>query len=173
MLGQKIERKANTINQALTLSFWARRTDSASTVTAGLCINGNNDGNITITNEWAKYYKSIVPGDYDLPLDIQLLRFMSEDATIRIAQVQLELGSIATPFEHRPIGLELELCRRYYQKRAMYVGATPSSMRIDMRSAPTITGGGTGFSSTGTTADTLICSQTTGAVETLEMAAEL
>lgn len=30
--------------------------------------------------------------------------------------VQLEEGSIATPFEHRPIGLELELCQRYYEK---------------------------------------------------------
>ena len=92
---------------------------------------------------------------------------------IKYYNIQLEEGSIATPFEQRPIGLELALCQRYYQKRAMYVGATPSSMRIDMRAAPTITGGGTGFSSTSTTADTLICSQTTGAVETLEMAAEL
>ena len=92
---------------------------------------------------------------------------------IKYYNIQLEEGPIATPFEQRPIGLELALCQRYYQKRAMYVGATPSSMRIDMRAAPTITGGGTGFSSTDTTADTLICSQTTGAVQTLSMAAEL
>lgn len=30
-----------------------------------------------------------------------------------IAQVQLEEGSIATPFENRPYGLELSLCQRY------------------------------------------------------------
>jgi len=30
--------------------------------------------------------------------------------------VQLEPGSVATPFEHRPIGLELQLCQRYFQK---------------------------------------------------------
>lgn len=30
-------------------------------------------------------------------------------------KVQLEPGSIATPFEQRPIGLELSLCQRYYQ----------------------------------------------------------
>ncbi len=29
-------------------------------------------------------------------------------------KVQLEEGSVATPFEQRPIGLELSLCQRYY-----------------------------------------------------------
>lgn len=29
--------------------------------------------------------------------------------------VQVERGSVATPFEQRPIGAELELCQRYYQ----------------------------------------------------------
>ena len=30
--------------------------------------------------------------------------------------IQLEPGPVATPFEHRPIGLELQLCQRYYQQ---------------------------------------------------------
>jgi hypothetical protein len=33
----------------------------------------------------------------------------------QIAGVQLEVGDIATPFEHRPYGEELSLCQRYYQ----------------------------------------------------------
>ena len=32
-----------------------------------------------------------------------------------IGNVQLEEGSVATPFEQRPYGLELSLCQRYYE----------------------------------------------------------
>jgi len=35
-----------------------------------------------------------------------------------IAQCQLELGKVATPFEHRSYGEELALCQRYYEKIA-------------------------------------------------------
>ena len=36
-------------------------------------------------------------------------------ATFYITGVQLEEGSVATPFEHRQYGQELALCQRYYQ----------------------------------------------------------
>jgi hypothetical protein len=39
-----------------------------------------------------------------------------QSGTFDIAQVQLEAGSVATPFENRPIGIELALCQRYYEK---------------------------------------------------------
>lgn len=31
-----------------------------------------------------------------------------------VSKVQLEIGSIDTPFEHRPVGSEMQLCQRYY-----------------------------------------------------------
>ena len=39
-----------------------------------------------------------------------------QSGTFDIAQVQLEPGPVATPFEQRPIGTELALCRRYYEE---------------------------------------------------------
>jgi hypothetical protein len=38
------------------------------------------------------------------------------NATFYITGVQLEVGSVATPFERRPFGTELNLCLRYYYK---------------------------------------------------------
>ena len=38
------------------------------------------------------------------------------DATFDLTGVQLEVGSVATPFEHRSYGDELQRCMRYYEK---------------------------------------------------------
>jgi hypothetical protein len=40
----------------------------------------------------------------------------TDNATWQISQIQLELGKVATPFEHRSYGEELALCQRYYFK---------------------------------------------------------
>ena len=42
--------------------------------------------------------------------------FSSTDNEFFITGVQLEVGSQATPFEHRSVGEELRLCNRYYQE---------------------------------------------------------
>ena len=67
-----------------------------------------------------------------------------------IAQVQLEEGTVATSFEQRPIGMELELCERYYQIVPLnaynpnsQTYSSPFYMSTPMRTAPagTISGG--------------------------------
>ena len=43
--------------------------------------------------------------------------YSSTDNELFITGVQLEVGKVATPFEHRSYGEELALCQRYYQQR--------------------------------------------------------
>ena len=42
--------------------------------------------------------------------------FGTNGATLQITGVQLEVGTVATPFEHRPTSVELCLCQRYFTK---------------------------------------------------------
>ena len=74
--------------------------------------------------------------------------------TWQIGRASLEAGSIATPFEHRPIGVELQLCQRYYYRHTPvssgYYGfggvETSTALNIaytlpqNMRTTPTIEG---------------------------------
>ena len=77
---------------------------------------------------------------------------------LRIAQVQVEPGPVATPFERRPIGTEFALCQRYFQKTfsvMSFVGSVSAlSVRfaVNMRNSPTVsvaTSLGSTVSSTG------------------------
>lgn len=72
---------------------------------------------------------------------------IQQSGTFDIAQVQLEEGSVATPFENRPYGLELSLCQRYYKTGASMFGARDNGdvaigrveFGTQMRVPPTVT----------------------------------
>ena len=76
--------------------------------------------------------------------------YASTDNTLEITGVQLEVGSQATPFEHRSFGEELALCQRYYVEEdgvsmRNFTGGTiavsiPHFWKTTMRAAPTISG---------------------------------
>ena len=74
-----------------------------------------------------------------------------QSGTFDIAQVQLEAGPVATPFERRPIGAELSLCQRYCQKGRVTVSTGSSNfpswvLPVVMRVTPTIAGSYSGGS---------------------------
>ena len=76
----------------------------------------------------------------------------STDNYFQLAGVQLEVGSVATDFEHRSFGQELQLCRRYYilwiegDQKFVCFGDHYSATQVDggvqlpveMRTTPTI-----------------------------------
>ncbi len=73
-----------------------------------------------------------------------VLVFFTETAVDNcyVYNVQLEEGSIATPFEQRPIGLELSLCQRYYEVMLMthYTNTayTCAYFKVPKRIVPTL-----------------------------------
>jgi hypothetical protein len=54
-----------------------------------------------------------------------VVEFTASGGTRTLHNVQMELGTVATPFEQRPISTELLLCQRYFSRRNVYAsGAT-------------------------------------------------
>jgi hypothetical protein len=105
--------------------------------------------------------------------------FDTVNKALSIGDVQLEVGSVATPFENRSYGQELALCQRYYHTAPFYLTQNTNPVQtffpVEMRTAPTVSGGGVGFNvNSGPGASRrVICSQTTPADHTLIFSAEL
>ena len=77
--------------------------------------------------------------------------YTTNDATLEVTGFQLEVGSVATDFEHRSFGQELYLCQRYFELvkfkynyvTGYYEGngnpKIPLSWNVEKRATPTIT----------------------------------
>ena len=74
-----------------------------------ILFNGTDKTNNKTLNQWDAYSGSNV-----LP-DMASTWLTAGASTFDVTGVQLEVGSVATDFEHRSYGQELELCRRYFQ----------------------------------------------------------
>jgi hypothetical protein len=80
----------------------------------------NTPANLSVTTSWATYS---VTAAIDTASTKNVAVMIWSDVTdttlgdfLYITDVQLEQGSVATPFERRPFLSELQLCERYYNK---------------------------------------------------------
>tara|TARA_B100000242_G_scaffold273785_1_gene227682 strand:+ start:313 stop:1458 length:1146 start_codon:yes stop_codon:yes gene_type:complete len=85
--------------------------------------------------------------------------YTTNDATLEYTGLKMEVGSVATDFEHRSYGQELSLCQRYYirltaggsnalhftgsTKQQQYVSCARVELPTTMRTAPSISFTGT------------------------------
>ena len=90
----------------------------------------NTPTNLNVTTSYATY---TVSAAVDTASTSNIIVFIWSDVTdttagdfLYVTDVQLEPGTVATPFERRSYGQELALCQRYYQK-SYEQGVAPAS----------------------------------------------
>lgn len=107
-------------NSALTTVTWtasyATTADTFGTIgtpTKTQIATGTFTVNSTVTNYTATF---AVPAAATTGIEILLTVGAQTSGTWTIGNMQLEAGTVASPFERRPYGTELVLCQRYYEK---------------------------------------------------------
>ena len=151
---------------SLTADTWTKVTKTISGAT-GLAFNNDNGNGLII--EIAAFQGTNFTGSMSLNTwggfvsgtrtpDNTSTWYTTNDATLEFTGLQLEVGSVATDFEHRSFGQEFALCQRYYQQytNIMSVGYVPDNTSksyshgfhfpVEMRAAPTLTITNTGSS---------------------------
>ena len=111
-------------NLPSSVDTWERKTLTVPALTSGGVIN--NDNGVGLEVGWflasGSTYKVGTSGTWGsnssgYSTANHNINFMSNTSNyVEITGVQLELGSVATPYEHRTFDDELHNCFRYYQK---------------------------------------------------------
>jgi len=133
-INQRIEslNTADLSGQVVTLSFYAKL--SSGTAAGGLNISASYANSVdnfgattefdgtnitsTIAGSWTRYTKTFTVPATAATNGFHVVVFCpgaTQTFTLLLTGLQLERGSVATPFEYRPYGTELQLCQRYYQ----------------------------------------------------------
>jgi hypothetical protein len=148
---QAIESVLTFAGQVVTVSFWAQATVGTPTITVVVGqIFGTvgspsstvytNTPTYTLSANWQQYTWTVaVPsisgktlgtnGDDYLGIFIRTQPNLVH--TVNFASVQVEKGSVATPFEVRPFATELALCQRYYYQITALTNSGGSQSNIN------------------------------------------
>ena len=116
-----INQRGTTYAAAATGAYWADRWKK----TAGGMVQIIEDGNyapstvhtLSGTGVTTQQVTSPANGNWTTP-----------DVPSTATNIQLEPGPVATSFEHRPVGLELSLCQRYFVKQDFGTSSTAKSV---------------------------------------------
>jgi hypothetical protein len=143
-----IESVRTLAGKQATFSFWARVPSGTMTIGVAICQEFGSGGspssgvyptatNYTVTTTWQKFVytttvASITGKTIGTNNDDRIWPAVwfppAAAGTIHMANFQLEEGTVATPFEKRPYGLELALCQRYYCKITPSTNYAPYAM---------------------------------------------
>lgn len=133
---QKIENVRTFAGQTVTLSFYARQPTGSTAISARLVQDFGTGGSpssivvtsvgaVSLTANWQRFTFTVaVPSisgktigtDNNSSLWVSFQITNTATGEIDFSQMQIETGSVATPFERRPYGTELMLCQRYYYR---------------------------------------------------------
>lgn len=142
LLEQRIEDVRTFAGQTLTVSFWAKATSGTPKVSVELIQVFGGGGSspvnnyvtqVTLSTSWTRYQASVTLPSISgktigtnnavwlglwcsagSTLNSRTNSLGTQSATFQFWGVQIEAGSVATPFERRPQQVELALCQRYY-----------------------------------------------------------
>lgn len=150
-LRQEVEHGGYLYNQSVTIGAWVKsNTSNAGFPTSQA--SGRHSGG----GDWEfLYYTVTITGATTNIVYIGIQSTSGGTVSIssgdycEFTMAQQEEGSFTTPFEHRPYGLELSLCQRYYEyvnnmtfafyEEAGNYGRVPISFNTAKREIPTIT----------------------------------
>lgn len=154
LAGKTVTLSANFSNSLLTTVTWtayyANTTDTFGTL-ASPTRTQIATGTFTVNSTYSRYDVEIaIPSAATTGIEIVFTVGAQTSGTWTIGQVQLEEGTVATPFEQIPIGLSILLSQRYFctrrvSGRAWAVGAGQISenhvwLPVAMRVTPTVAG---------------------------------
>ena len=137
--------------KTITLSFYAKA-DSPITLN-NIYLSDASTGNLTsvvfdsveLTTSWQRFSMSATLDDLtassylDVVIGLYGETVNLTNATWYLTGVQLEAGSVATPFEHRQYGTELALCQRYYYRWVAPASTVPIGMGYAYATTSTLT----------------------------------